>query len=433
MDLDLVLRRARLRRVGDARDIGISNGRIVGVEPSIAGAAAEQIDLDGRLVLPGFVNPHLHLDKVLFGERTGEDQAGPVEDGFRRTWAFKRAYTVEDVRDRALRVLRVALAQGTLALRMFADVDTYAELTAVRGLLAAREAFGPFMTLQLVAFPQEGIFRHPGAAALMRQALALGADVVGGLPWVEVTHDEQRQHIDLVFDLAKEYDADVHMLVDDTLDPSSRTLEYLALKTRREDYQGRVAASHCCALATYDPDHAARVIDLVKAADITIVSNAHISLVDQGQRLPEPRPRGITRVRELLQAGVNMASAQDDVDDPYYPFGKPDQLEVAWMMAHVAQLTARADLDIVLDLVTDNAARALRLRDYGVVPGARADLVVLEAASVHEALRLQAERSYVLRRGRVVARTRRETMLFLDAPAGQALHPGGHLPATPGR
>src|SRR5919204_3670738 len=148
--MDLVLRRGRIRRIGDPRDIGISNGRIVAVEPSLEIEAVEQIDLDGRLVLPGFVNPHLHLDKVLFGERTGQDQAGTVEEGFRRTWAFKRAYTVEDVRDRALRVLRVALTQGTLALRMFADVDTYAELTAVGGPLAAREAFGAFMTLQLV-------------------------------------------------------------------------------------------------------------------------------------------------------------------------------------------------------------------------------------------------------------------------------------------
>jgi cytosine deaminase len=312
------------------------------------------------------------------------------------------------------------LANGTLALRKFADVDTYAGLTATRGLLAAREAMGSLMTLQLVAFPQEGIFSHPGTDALLRQALELGADVVGGLPWVEATPADQQRHIDLVFELAKAHDADVHMLVDDTLDPSSRTLEYLAVKTQREGYQGRVAASHCCALAMYDAYHAARVIDLVKAADITIVSNAHISLVDQGQRLPEPRPRGTTRVRELLAAGVNVASAQDDVDDPYYPFGKPDQLEVAWMMAHVAQLTGRADLDSVVDLVTERPARAMRLPDYDVVPGAWADLVVLDAASVHEALRLQAERTYVLRRGRVVARSQRETSLFLDRGAGGA-------------
>jgi cytosine/creatinine deaminase len=425
--VDLVLRRARLRGVDSARDISISNGRIVTVEPSIASSGIEQIDVDGRLVLPGFVNPHLHLDKVLFGEQTAEDQAGTVEDGFRRTWAFKRAYTLEDVRDRALRVLRMALASGTLAMRMFADVDTYAELRAVRGLIAARQAFEPFMTLQLVAFPQEGIFSHPGIEALMRQALDLGADVVGGLPWVEVTEEDQRRHVDLVFDLARAHDADIHMLVDDTLDPSSRTLEYLAHKTVREGYQGRVAASHCCALGMYEPYHAARVIQMVKAADLTIVSNAHISLVDQGQRLPEPRPRGITRVRELLQAGVNVASAQDDVDDPYYPFGKPDQLEVAWMMAHVAQLTSRADLEIAVDLVTENAARAMRLTDYGITPGAWADLVVFEAANVHQALRLQAERTCVLRRGRVVARSQRETTLFLDKMSGERLDPSGYL------
>ena len=410
--MDLVLRRARLRRTDGLHDVGIHHGRIVAVEPVLAEDAGESLDVAGRLLLPGFVNIHLHLDKVLFGERTGQDQAGTVEEGFRRTWAFKQGYTVEDVRDRALEVLRIALAHGTTALRMLADVDTHAGLTAARGLLAAREAFAPYMTLQLVAFPQEGIFCHPGAERLMREAMELGADVVGGLPWVESTEEDQRRHIDVCFELAKERDADIHMLVDDTLDPSSRTLEYLAVKTMREGYRGRVAASHCCALGVYDAYHAARVIDLVRAAGVTIVSNAHISLVDQGQRLPEPRPRGITRVRELLAAGANVATGQDDVDDPYYPFGKPDQLEVAWMMAHVAQLTDRAGMEMVIDLVTDNPARAMRLDGYGLEPGAWADLVVLDARSVHEALRFQPDRAYVLRRGRVVAQTRRETTLF---------------------
>lgn len=425
--MDLILRRARLRRTEGLRDVGIRDGRILAIAPSIVERGQDELDVDGRLVLPGFVNAHLHLDKVLFGEATGEDQAGTVEAGFRRTWDFKRGYTVEDVRDRALRVLRIALANGTMAVRMLADVDTFTGLTAVRGLLAAREAFAPYMTLQLVAFPQEGICRHPGAEELLRQALDLGADLVGGLPWVEATVDDQRHHVELVLRLAKERGLDVHMLVDDTLDPSSRTLEDLAAQTIRAGYQGRVTASHCCALSMYDAYHAARVIDLVREAGITIVSNAHISLVDQGQRLPEPRPRGITRVRELLDAGVNVASAQDDVDDPYYPFGKPDQLEVAWMMAHVAQLTARSELETVIDLVTEHPARTLRLDGYGVHPGAWADLVVLEARSVHEALRYQSERTHVLRRGRLVARTRRETTLLLEQGAGHALDPSGRF------
>jgi cytosine deaminase len=417
MTMDLILRGAQFARAQRLCDIAIQDGRIIAIGADLGGPSDQSIDLDGRLVVPGFVNSHLHLDKVLFGERTGEDQSGSVEEGFKRTQPFKASYTVKDVRDRAVRVLRSALAFGTTALRAMADVDTYAGLTALRGVLQARDVFAPYMTVQVVAFPQEGVFTNPGTAELLREAMALGADVVGGLPWVEVDRVDQRRHTDFVFNLAREHAADVHMLVDDTLDPSSRTLEYLAIKTAREGYQGRVAASHCCALSMYDAYHASRVIQLLRDAEITIVSNAHISLVDQGQRLAEPRPRGITRVRELLEAGVNVASAQDDVDDPYYPFGKPDQLEVAWMMAHVAQLTSRAELNTVIDMVTTNAARAMRLEDYGLSAGAWADLVVFEAHSVPEALRLQAERLYVFRRGRIVARTTRTTELFLDQPA----------------
>jgi cytosine deaminase len=413
--MDLILRRARLGDASSLQDLGIEHGRIVAVTPELAGPAASEVDVQGRLVLPAFVNPHFHADKVFFSEWTAEDQGGTVEDGFRKTIPFKTAYTVDDVQRRAMRVLRTGMANGTLAARLMADVDTFVGLTAVRGLLAARSALKPLMTLQVVAFPQEGIFTNPGTEALLHEALALGADVVGGLPWVEVTEEDQRRHVDLVFSMAMQRDLDIHMLVDDTLDPGSRTLEYLAVKTIREGYQGRVAASHCCALSVYDAYHAARVVHLVADAGITIVSNAHISLVDQGQRLAEPRPRGITRVRDLLEAGVNVASAQDDVDDPYYPFGKPDQLEVAWMMAHAAQLTDHAGMHTVVNMVTNNAARAMRLEGYGLTSGSWADLVVLEARSIPEALRLQPERAYVIRQGRVVAQTERRTVWLTES------------------
>ncbi|HUG37423.1 MAG TPA: amidohydrolase family protein, partial [Candidatus Limnocylindrales bacterium] len=270
---------------------------------------------------------------------------------------------------------------------------------------AARARYAHLVKLEVVAFPQEGIRRDPGTEALLREAMALGADVIGGLPWYEKTDEDARRHIDIVFAIARERDADIHMLVDDTDDPNSRSLEYLAVKTEREGYAGRVSASHCGALAAYDATYAAKVIGLVKDAGITIVSNPHISLVLAGRRDREPVRRGITRVRELLRAGVNVTAGQDDVNDPYYPFGRSSQLEVALFMAHTAHLTYAGEIDTVFDMVTVNAARAMRLERYGLAIGDAGDLVVWEATTVREALARQRPPAWVVRGGAVVART----------------------------
>lgn len=266
----------------------------------------------------------------------------------------------------------------------------------------------------MVAFPQEGILANPGTEDLMREALEAGADVVGGIPWVEWTEEGQRRHVDMCIGLAREFDRDVHMLCDDTEDPSSRTLEYLAVRTIQEGWQGRVSASHCCALAFYDDAHAGKVINLVRQADISIVSNSHITLVDTANLARQPVPRGITRVRELLSAGVNVASAQDDVDDWYYPWGRNDLLEVAFFTAHTAQFYHLDNMHVPLRMVTLHGARAMRLPDHGLDPGNAANLVVLDAPSLHEALQYQADKKLVILRGKVRARTSRSVELILD-------------------
>jgi cytosine deaminase len=245
--------------------------------------------------------------------------------------------------------------------------------------------------------------RDPGAAELMEEAIKEGCDVVGGLPWYEYTDEDARQHIDICFAMAKKHDLDIHMLVDDTDDPNSRSLEYLALKTMRDGFIGRVTASHCGAMAGYNDFYAAKVVDMVATAGITISVNAHINLVCSARLDREPKRRGTARVKELLARGVNVVTSQDDVNDPYYPFGKPDPLECAVMLAHVAQLTLPHELEQVMDMITVNAARAARVSDYGIAPGMSADLVVVDAPSVHEALRLQPPRLYVFKDGREVA------------------------------
>jgi cytosine deaminase len=226
------------------------------------------------------------------------------------------------------------------------------------------------------------------------------------------------EHVDFCFELAKRTDRDIHMLVDDTDNPNSRSLEYLAVRTIEEGYEGRVSASHCGALAAYDDNHAAKVIAMVAEAQMTISSNTHISLVLDGRNDRGLVRRGITRVRELVDAGVNVVCAQDDVNDPYYPFGRSDQLEVAQYAAHVTQLTYPSELEAVFDMVTTNAARAMRLEGYGTSAGDRADLVLIDAPSVHESLRLIPPRRLVFYGGELMAESRLESTLHAS-PAGR--------------
>ena len=403
--MNLLIRNARLRGQDQLVDIGIESGRIAAIAPKLTASAKQEIDAAGDLLVPGFVNLHLHADKALLGEVMRPNVSGTLPEAIEITNDFKRKYDPSEVAQRAGRVLETGIRNGTTLFRLFADVGTIGGLRGAQGLLLARENYRGYCDIQVVAFPQEGIVRDPGAAELLDEAIKQGCDVVGGLPWYEYTDEDAREHIDICFDLAKRHDRDIHMLVDDTDDANSRSLEYLALKTMREGFHGRVTASHCGAMAGYNDVYAAKVIDMVATANVTISSNTHINLVCSARIDREPKRRGIARIKELLARGVNVIASQDDVDDPYYPFGKPDQLEVALMMAHTAQLTMPHELEQVFDMVTANAARAARLSDYGIAPGKKADLVVLGAPSVRAALRLQPPRRHVIKDGVEVART----------------------------
>jgi cytosine/creatinine deaminase len=403
--MDLVVRNARLRNHDETVDIAVEKDRVVSVGPKAPGTARTEIDAAGSLVLPGLFNLHFHADKSLLGEIMRPNVSGTLPEAIEITNDFKRKYDPEEVARRALRVLEAGVKNGTTFFRLFADVGTIGGLRAARGLLLAREKFRQYCDIEVVAFPQEGIARDPGAAELLVEAMKEGCDIVGGLPWYEYTDAEARDHIDVCFDIAKRFDRDIHMLVDDTDDPNSRSLEYLALKTMRENFPGRVTASHCGAMAGYNDVYAAKIIDMVATAGVTISVNAHINLVCSARLDREPRRRGIARVKEMLARGVNVVSSQDDVNDPYYPFGKPDPLECVSMIAHVAQLTLPHELEQAMAMVTENSAKAARVADYGIAPGKRADLVVVGAPSVHEAIRLQPLRRHVVKNGREVARS----------------------------
>jgi cytosine deaminase len=400
-----LIRNARVRGQRELVDISVEGERIAAVAPNLPAKGSPEIDAAGSLVLPGLFNLHFHADKCLLGEIMRPNQSGTLPEAIEITNDFKRNYDPAEVATRAMRAIETGVINGTTFFRLFADVGTIGGLRAARGLLLAREKMQRYCRIQVVAFPQEGIVRDPGAAELMEEAVKEGCDIVGGLPWYEYTDEDARRHIDICFEIAKRHDLDIHMLADDTDDANSRSLEYLALKTMREGFQGRVAASHCGAMAAYNDVYAAKIVDMVATAGVTISVNAHINLVCSARIDREPKRRGIARVKELLARGANVVTSQDDVNDPYYPFGKPDPLECASMIAHVAQLTLPHELEQALDMVTVSSAKAARVSDYGIAPGCRADLVIVDAPNTHEALRRQPVRHHVFKNGREIAKS----------------------------
>lgn len=415
--MDLIIRDAHLLD-GRTTSIAIAEGRIVALGTIERPDGVPVLDVEGRLLLPSFVNAHLHVDKALTVGASTEWADGTFQESIDMTLGFRRGYTREGLLDRGRRVLRACVASGTGAVRAFADVGTVGGTLGAESLIALRDEFRGLLDVQVVAFPQEGFFRDPGADRLVERAMDLGCDVVGAFPWFELSNELARRHIERAFEIARRFDADLHAFVDDEpIAPHTHDLVSLAMATLEHGWQGRVTASHACGLASYDEHLADRTIRLVAEAGITIVSNAHISLVSKCQRAPEPKPRGITRVRQLLEHGVNVATAQDDVADPYYPFGRGDMLEVASFLAHVAQLYRPSETPVALDAITRNAARAMRIPDYGLEPGCRADLVVLdEGRTATEVLRLQPSRRWVLKAGKVVAETRTERTVAGAAP-----------------
>ncbi|MBE3580946.1 MAG: amidohydrolase family protein [Thermoanaerobacteraceae bacterium] len=406
--MDLLLRRARFMD-GSLQDIAIRDGRIRDMGPDLPGPAREIVDVKGRLVIPAFVDAHTHLEKALVGVAGG---AASLEEAI---LAFARLYntlTREDVQARAGKVLEMAIGHGTGTLRSHVTVVPEIGLVALEALLELKEKYSPFIDLQLVAMPAGVDYDLDDATLkLLEEAARLGVDALGGAPHLS---RDPFDSIDKTFDLAEKYGLPVDFHVDEHDEPDVRTLEYLAEKTRERGWAGRVVAGHCCALAAVPDDVAARVIEKVREAGISIITLPSCNLYLMGRKDRQPVRRGVTRVRELLEAGVNVAYASDNIRDPFRPFGNADMLEEALITAQVLQMGLPRELETVLKMGTYNAAAATGLgEDYGLRPGARADLVVLEAESPAEAVITQAAKAYVFKGGRLVARGRKHTERYL--------------------
>ncbi len=396
----LTIQSARLRGEAGLVDLVVRDGIIASIGPAGSASSDEvTINAAGNVVTESFVNTHLHLDKVFTLHDLGDaaladyqsGEMGKAMSAIETAAAVKRSQDVDAMLAAGRRATAMAAYYGNTHVRALADVDSKAGVRGVEVLVALRDEFAGVVDLQVVAFAQDGIIREPGTEDLLRIAMAMGADVVGGIPWIEFTEADMADHVRIVFDIAVEYDAAVSMLLDDAGDPGLRTTEMMATEALNRGWIGRALAHHARAMALYPDPYFERLVALLKAADVAVVSDPHTGPLH-------------ARVRELVDAGVNVSLGQDDISDAYYAFGRNNMLEVAFLGAHLLWMMSEPDLSILYDAITVNPAAAIGLDGHALAVGNTANLVVLEGRSLSEALRFHAAPSAVISHGHLIDR-----------------------------
>ncbi len=403
--MDLIIRNANLPDGRTSVDIGIKDGKIVELKSHISTKTLKELDASGKLVCPPFVDAHFHMDATLSLGNPRLNKSGTLLEGIELWGELKPHLTVEAIKERALRYCDLAVSRGLLAIRSHVDVCD-PRLLAVDALIEVKKEVSPYIDLQLVAFPQDGFFRDPKAFKLLETALDRGIDVVGGIPHFERTMEEGKKSVEVLCRIAAERGLFVDMHCDESDDPLSRHIETLTRETLRHGLQGRVTGSHLTSMHSMDNYYVSKLLPLMKEAEINVVSNPLINITIQGRHDNYPKRRGITRVKELMKIGLNVAFGQDCMMDPWYSLGSADMLEVACMGLHVAQLTGVEEMESCFEAVTETPASILGLKDYGLKNGSNADLVILQASDPIEALRLKATRLFVIRRGNIIARSK---------------------------
>ncbi|MGB9022539.1 MAG: amidohydrolase family protein [Candidatus Bathyarchaeia archaeon] len=405
MDCDILIRNAKLRS-GAIADIAVSNGQIQQMGSGIRGSGKLEIDAKRKLTTETFVIAHLHLDKVMTGPLVTEEVFRQYQHGgqggtmtaIELASQVKEKYKESEIIDRVRKVLTEAKFHGVSHIRAFADVDTKAKLIGIQALVKIREEFKGLVDVEVVAFPQDGIRREPGAEEYMWKAMELGADVVGGIPWIEYTDEDMKHHIDFAYELAKKFNKDIAMLTDDGGDPELRTTEYLAVKAIKEGWTSRIAACHARATALYNEIYHRKFIAILKRAGMGIVTDPHTGPFH-------------VRVQDLLNAGINVALGQDDVNDAYYPYGRCNMLEVAFLASHLLWMFTSQDRETIYDMITVNPAKIMHVGKYGLAAGNEANIVIHDANDLLEAYTYHPEASHVIRKGKLVAQssTQRKT------------------------
>ncbi|WP_244813801.1 amidohydrolase family protein [Caballeronia sp. Lep1P3] len=416
--MDLIIRRAALVRSPALVDIGIEAGRFAAIEPHLFATAREEIDANGSLVSAPFVDAHFHMDATLSYGLPRVNASGTLLEGIALWGELKPVLTQEAIVERALQYCDWAVARGLLAIRSHVDVCD-SRLLAAEALVEVKRRVKPYLDLQLVAFPQDGVLRSAGAFENLKRAIALGVDVVGGIPHFERTMADGAASVTLLCEYAAEHGLRVDMHCDESDDPMSRHIETLAAETHRLGLHGRVTGSHLTSMHSMDNYYVSKLIPLMREAGVAAIANPLINITLQGRSDTYPKRRGMTRVPELMAAGIDVAFGHDCAMDPWYSLGSGDMLEVAHMGLHVAQMTGIDAMRACFDAVTSTPARIVGLEGYGVEAGCRADCVVLDARDPVEAIRLRASRTAVIRAGKVISRSPavRATLALEGRPA----------------
>ena len=404
--MDLVIRNASLPDGRTAIDIAIEHGRIAAVGPALPLTAGREIDAQGDLVTPPFVDAHFHMDATLSYGLPRVNASGTLLEGIALWGELKPELTQQALVERALQYCDWAVARGLLAIRSHVDICD-PRLLAVEALLDVKRQVAPYLDLQLVAFPQDGILRSANAFDNLKRAIAMGVDVVGGIPHFERTMADGAESVRLLCEYACEQGLMVDMHCDESDDPLSRHIETLAFHAQRLGMQGRVTGSHLTSMHSMDNYYVSKLLPLIREAGVAAIANPLINITLQGRHDSYPKRRGMTRVPEMLAAGIRVAFGHDCVMDPWYSLGSGDMLEVAHMGLHVAQMTGQQAMHDCFLAVTETPAAILGLDGYGIAPGCHADLVILDCGSTVEALRLRAARRLVLRRGQVISESPR--------------------------
>lgn len=404
--MDLIIRNATLTHKATLVDIGIKNGRFHTIKETLTEKGVQEIDANGSLVSPPFVESHVHLDSALSVGKPHHNQSGTLLEAIQIWAAFKEDVTKEDIKARAKKAIEWLVANGVLFIRTHTDC-TEPNLFTMEAILELKEELKEDVTIQVVAFPQDGIFAYPQMDELLEEAVKMGADVIGGLPQAELTREDGIKSIEYVFDLAEKYNTLIDIHTDETGDDQSRFLEVIAKLAIERNMAGKVTASHTTAMHNYHNDYAAKVIQNVKRAGVHIVTNPFSNALLQNRLDGYPRYRGTTRVDELIDAGVNVSIGNDNMMDPFGPIGKGSMLQAAHLLLHTAHLSGEQQMNELFQMITYNGAKTLNIvEEYGIKEGFAANCILLDAPNEKEAIRLTSECLYVIRNGKIVSQSK---------------------------